>query len=336
MAGANAFEVLSPGIMSTVQDFGRFGCARYGVAASGALDGFAMRVGNILVGNDENAAVVETTLMGLRMKALRDTVVAVTGGNLQPRSGREPLPLWRSERVREGEAISFSGPVSGFRSYVAVAGGFQVAAVMGSRSTNLASGFGGFEGRALRKGDILSVGAVVDPVRFADRVFPPERVPVYASPWRLRIVWGPQDDHFSEEGRQTFVTAAFSVSPDSDRTGIRLNGPAVGRKPGLEESIISEGILSGAIQVPGDGQPIIILGETASGGYRKIATVVSADLHLLGQITPGDEIRFEAVSMETAVQALRELQHQIDDFKRRLSLNEMKQPRTSSDGLPDP
>jgi len=318
MGGANAFEVLSPGIMSMVQDLGRFGYARYGVAASGVLDGFATRVGNLLVGNDENAAVVETTLMGLRMKALRDTVVAVTGGNLQPRSGRDPLPLWRSKLVREGETISFSGPVSGFRSYVAVAGGLQVAAVMDSRSTNLASGFGGFEGRALRKGDILCIGAVEDPARFADRVFPPESVPAYASPWRLRIVWGPQDDHFSEEGRQTFVTAAFSVSPDSDRTGIRLKGPAVSRNPGLDESIISEGILSGAVQVPGDGQPIIILSETASGGYRKIATVISADLHRIGQITPGDEIHFEAVSMETAVQALRDLQDIMDSFKRSL------------------
>jgi antagonist of KipI len=315
MTGVNTFEVLSPGIMSTVQDLGRFGCARYGVAASGALDGFAVRVGNLLVGNDETAAVVETTLMGLRIKILRDTVIALTGGDLQPRRGSEPLPMWRSCPIREGETVVFSGPASGFRTYLAVSGGIQVAAVMGSRSTNLASGFGGFEGRALRKGDILAVEPVGDPIRFADRVFEPEAVPVYLSPWRLRIIWGPQDDQFSEEGRQTFVTATFSVSPDSDRTGIRLKGPSVSRKPGLEESIISEGILSGAIQVPGDGQPIIILGETASGGYRKIATVISADLPRLGQITPGDEVSFEAVSMEEAVQALQEMEGKIEKFK---------------------
>jgi len=132
------------------------------------------------------------------------------------------------------------------------------------------------------------------------------------------VIWGPQDDHFSEAGKQTFVSAAFTVSPDSDRTGIRLKGPVVARRPALEESIISEGILSGAIQVPGDGQPIIILGETASGGYRKIATVISADLPLLGQITPGDEVAFEAVSMDEAVQALREMENRIDRFKRSL------------------
>ena len=159
MAGVNTFEVLSPGIMSTVQDLGRFGCAGYGVAVSGALDGFAVRVGNLLVGNDENAAVVETTLMGLRIKVLRDTVVAVTGGDLQARKGSEPLPMWRSHVVREGESIVFSGPASGLRSYLAVAGGIQVPAVMGSRSTNLSTGFGGFDGRPLRKGDILSAEA---------------------------------------------------------------------------------------------------------------------------------------------------------------------------------
>ena len=315
MASVNTFEVLSPGIMSTVQDLGRFGFARYGVAASGALDGFAVRVGNLLVGNAENAAVVETTLMGLRIKALRDAVVAVTGGDLQAKKGSEPLAVWRSHLVREGETISFSAPASGLRSYLAVSGGIHAAMVMGSRSTNLASGFGGFQGRALRKGDILAVEPVNDAMRFAGRAFTPEWVPIYSSPWCLRIVWGPQDDHFSEEGQQTFVTAVFTVSPDSDRTGIRLMGPVVSRMAGIEDSIISEGILSGAIQVPGDGQPIIILGETASGGYRKIATVISADLPLLGQVTPGGEIAFEAISMDAAVQALREMEGKIDKFK---------------------
>jgi antagonist of KipI len=318
MAGVNTFEVLSSGILSTVQDLGRFGYARYGVAPSGALDGLAARVGNLLVGNDEHAAVVETTLMGLRLRVLRDAVVAVTGGDLQPRRAGERLAMWRSHLVREGEIIAFSGPSSGLRAYIAVAGGIHVPAVMGSRSTNLASGFGGLEGRMLRKGDLLSADPAADVVRFTGRSVAPELMPVYRSPWRLRVVWGPQDDHFSEEGKQSFVTAAFTVSSDSDRTGIRLKGPVVARRPGVEESIISEGILPGAIQVPGDGQPIVILGETASGGYRKIATVISADLPLLSQITPGDSVSFEAVSMDEAVQVLWEMENKIDTFKRSL------------------
>ena len=215
MAGVNVFEVLAPGIVSTVQDLGRFGGARYGVATSGALDGFALRAGNLLVGNDESAAAVETTLMGLRIKVLRDALVAVTGGDLQPRTANGPLPMWRSHLLREGEVLVFAGPACGLRAYLAVAGGIQVAPVLGSRSTNLASGFGGFEGRALRQGDILAAAPAPDPLRGADRAFPPEALPVYASPWRLRIVWGPQDDHFSEEGRQTFVAAAFTVSPST-------------------------------------------------------------------------------------------------------------------------
>ncbi len=316
MAGLNTFEVVAPGILTTVQDLGRFGCVRYGVAPSGALDGFAARIGNLLVENPENAAILEITLMGLRLKALREVVVAITGGNLRPMRDREPLTMWQALLIREGEVLAFAGPAGGFRAYLAIAGGIQVPLVMGSRSTNLSSGFGGFDGRPLRKGDILCSDSAESALRFAERVFPPNWIPSYPSCWQLRVVWGPQDDQFSEEGRQTFVSETFSVSPDSDRTGIRLKGPVVSRKAGLEESIISEGIVSGAIQVPGDGQPIIILGETASGGYRKIATVISADLPLLGQITPGDEVSFEAVSMDAAVHALREMEDKIATFKR--------------------
>jgi antagonist of KipI len=318
MTGMSTFEVVAPGIMTSVQDIGRFGCARIGVAPSGALDGFAVRAANLLVGNPENSAVLETTLMGLRLRVLREAVVAVTGGDLQPRLAAMDLPMWRSLHVGEGQIIAFTGPGTGLRSYLAVAGGFDVEPILGSRATNLASGFGGFEGRLLRKGDILSAAAVDDLSRRADRAADPALIPSYASPWRLRVVWGPQDDHFSDEGKRTFVSATFTVSPDSDRTGIRLKGAGIARLPGVGESIISEGILSGAIQVPGDGQPIIILGETASGGYRKIATVISADLPLLGQITPGDEVAFVSVSMDAAVQALRESEEKVGKLKRSL------------------
>lgn len=318
MSGVNAFEVVAPGIMTSVQDLGRYGCARLGVAPSGALDRTAVRIANRLVGNSETAAVLETTLMGLRLRALRDTVAAVCGGDLQPRIGSAALPMWCSVAVPEGEVIAFSGPRSGLRAYIAVSGGFAVEPVLGSRSTNLGSGFGGFDGRLLRKGDILTAEGVAEAATRAGRALPPELIPVYASPWRLRVVWGPQDDQFSEAGRRTFTSAVYTVSPDSDRTGIRLKGPTVERLPGVGESIISEGIVSGAIQVPGDGQPIIILGETASGGYRKIATVISADLSRLGQITPGDEVGFEAVPLDAAVAALRDQEDRLAAWARSL------------------
>jgi antagonist of KipI len=319
MAAVDTFEVLRPGILTTVQDLGRPGFARYGVGPSGALDVFALRVANLLAGNPEDAAALETAVMGLRIKALRDAVVAVTGADLKPMKDREPLAMWRSHRIRAGEVIAFPGPAGGMRSYVAASGGFEVEPVLGSRSTNLPSGFGGFAGRALRQGDILRCAVVENESRFAGRAFEPARIPEYPSRWRLRVVWGPQDDQFAEDGRQAFVSGTFTVSPDSDRTGIRLKGPAVARRPGLTESIISEGVIAGAIQIPGDGQPIIILGETATGGYRKIATVISADLPLLGRIMPGNEVAFSAVSLDEAVWALRKLEDEIEGFKKKLT-----------------
>jgi antagonist of KipI len=319
VAAIDAFEVLHPGILTTVQDLGRPGFARYGVAPSGVLDTFSLRVANLLVGNPEDTAALETTVMGLRLKALRDVVVAVTGADLKPVRGREPLAMWRAHRIRAGEVIAFPGPAGGMRSYIAVSGGIDVPPVLGSRSTNLPSGFGGVAGRALRNGDILRRAVVEDEIRFASHVFEPAWVPVYPSRWRLRVVWGPQDDQFTEEGRQAFVTGIFRVSPDSDRTGIRLKGPAVSHRPGLSESIISEGVIAGAIQVPGDGQPIIILAETTTGGYRKIATVISADLPLLGRIMPGNEVAFSAVTLDEAIQVLREMEGKIGALKKRIA-----------------
>jgi antagonist of KipI len=314
MAAVNLFEVLAPGILTTVKDLGRHGFARYGVAPSGALDGFSLRIANLLVGNPENAAVLETLAMGLRLKVLNDAAVAVTGGNLTPRRGAEPLPMWRSLMLRAGEVVSFSGPSGGFRAYIAVQCGVDVALVLGSRSTNLSSGFGGFEGRPLRKGDIITCAAEAGRPEVEERVFPPAWVPEYPSRWRIRVVWGPQDDQFTEESRQAFVSSLYSVSPDSDRTGIRLKGTALPVKPGTPESIISEGVIAGAIQVPGDGKPIILLGETVSGGYRKIATVISADLPYLGQIMPGEEVAFSAVGLDEAIEALRDMETRIRSF----------------------
>ncbi len=319
MTAVDTFEVLRPGILTTVQDLGRPGLARYGVAPSGALDGFALRVANLLAGNPEDAAALETAVMGLRLKALRDVVVGITGANLKPMRGRESLAMWGSHRIRAGEIIAFSGPAGGMRSYVAVSGGIEVSPVLGSRSTNLTSGFGGFVGRALRKGDILRSAIVENEYRFAGRAFEPGWVPGYPSRQRLRVVWGPQDDQFAEADRRAFVTGIFGVSPDSDRTGIRLKGPAISHQPDLSESIISEGVIAGAIQVPGDGQPIIILGETTTGGYRKIATVISADLPLLGQIMPGSEVAFSAVTLDEAVQALHESEQKIEALKKQLA-----------------
>ena len=187
--------------------------------------------------------------------------------------------------------------------------------VLGSRSTNLTSGFGGLAGRPLRRGDVLRAESPQQHLPAAGRKYDVNVAPAYGNDWQLRVVMGPQDDHFSAEVCDRFLNADYRMSPKSDRTGIRLQGPPIPAREGLPESIVSEGRIAGAIQVPGDGHPIIVLGETVSGGYRKIAAVISADRHLLGQLLPGDRVRFQAVTPREARQALWRIEETIGRFR---------------------
>jgi biotin-dependent carboxylase-like uncharacterized protein len=316
MTAPNSLEILSPGLQTTIQDCGRFGFGRFGVAPSGALDTFALRIANLLVSNAEHEACLETLLVGLRIKALRDVAFAVTGADLQAQIDRRPIKMWASHRLKNGQVLSFLGPAAGCRSYIAFRGGLRVPEVMGSKSTNLPSAFGGKQGRALRAGDTLSVNSPADGPEVSGRIFNSEWIPHYPGHWKLRAMWGPQDKDFSKATRDEFIDAIYNVSPESDRTGIRLNGPEIKCRQGISESIISEGVISGAIQVPGDGKPIIILGETVTGGFRKIATVVSADLPLLGQIKPGETVQFLPVSLDEAIRALEDLENKVAGFKK--------------------
>lgn len=316
MEKIETLEALSPGILTTVQDIGRFGFGRYGVASSGAVDRFSLRVGNILVGNHENEACLEVILFGLKLRIIKDTVIAITGADLNPYiNGDKPLKMWRAQLLEKGDIISFRGLKNGCRSYLAIQGGISVPVVMESKSTNLPSSFGGLEGRPLKKGDIIYSDDLGGNKTYKERSFPVEWVPQYGKEWTLRIIFGPQDEQFSEKIKGVFIKSVYNVSPKADRTGIRLTGPVIERVPGIGESIISEGVISGAIQIPGDGQPIIILGETVTGGYRKIATVISADLPLLGQLKPGDEVRFKKVSLDEAYKALQDIEDKIKRFK---------------------
>ncbi len=315
MADLEIMKILSPGILTSIQDLGRFGYGRYGVAPSGALDSFALRIANLLVGNRSDQAVLETMLLGPAIRVLNDIVVAVTGGNLQPLRNKQPIEMWQSHVLKKDDILSFRSALSGFRAYVAVVGGIGIAPVMGSKSTNLPSGFGGLKGRALQKDDILTSQNPSKALQTDTRVFNADWIPAYPKSWLLRIIWGPQDDHFPDESREGFLRANYKMSPDSDRTGIRLAGASIRKKPDVQASIISEGVIAGSIQIPGDGKPIIILGETVTGGYRKIATVISADLPLLGQIKPGDAVRFSAVSLDEAQGALAALEEKVHKFE---------------------
>ncbi len=310
-----SIEVVESGFFTTVQDLGRYGYQRYGVPVSGAMDRFALRAGNLLVGNEEGAAGLEMTFMGPRLRFLADCTIAITGANLGPMLNDQPVAMWESLPVLQGSVLSFQGPEDGIRAYLCVRGGIDAPPVLGSRSTFVRSKLGGFGGRALAPGDTLPVGeSVGHPFVFAGRRLPAGRAPRYGNAHAVRAVMGPQDDAFTAEGIATFLSQGYSVTPRSDRMGCRLQGPRVAHKGGAD--IVSDGTPNGAVQVTGDGMPIVLLADCGTtGGYTKIATVISVDLPALGQAQPGDTVTFRAVSLEEAHAALREQQAVLDGLK---------------------
>lgn len=315
MERIEAFEILEPGVLTTVQDLGRYGFSQFGVPPSGALDTFSFRVGNLLVGNQEEEASLETTIMGLKLKALREVVIAITGGDLFPTLNGESLEMWRTHLLVEGDVVTFKKIRSGCRAYLTLNGGFILPKIMGSRSTYLSGRFGGFQGRALKRGDILYALDRPPSLNKLGLRFPSDWIPSFEKEVILRVIPGPQNHHFTEKGSQTFFSSAYQVTPQCDRMGVRLEGPKIERRPDVEESIISEGLISGVIQVPGDGKPIIILTELVTGGYTKIATVISTDLTKVAQLKPGNQVRFEPISIEKAHHLLKEQEERLKEFK---------------------
>jgi biotin-dependent carboxylase-like uncharacterized protein len=298
-------EVIDGGMFATVQDLGRYGYQRYGIPVSGAMDPFALRAANLLAGNPEGDAGLEITLTGAQVRFLANTVVAVTGADLGPLLDGRPLPMWRAVAVRHGGTLAFAKVREGVRSYLAVAGGFDIPVVLGSRSTYTRSKLGGLEGRALAAGDRLPTPWEKPAVRVEGGTLPPECIPTYGHCLALRVVMGPQDNAFTEDGTRTFLSSTYTVTPTSDRIGYRLEGKAIAHERSAD--IISDGNALGAVQVTGDGLPIILAADRGStGGYTKIAVVISADMPSLAQAAPGDRITFEAVDVETAHQVLKE------------------------------
>ena len=312
-----AFKVISPGPYTTVQDRGRFGYQQFGVPVTGALDSFAYGVANMLVGNGEDAAVLETTVMGPRLEVLAETDVAVTGGEAAITLNNQGVESWRSFRVKPGDVLNIGQVKKGCRSYMALTGGMDVPIVMGSRSCYVGARIGGHEGRILAKDDILkrAVGRLLT----LPREVPKALIPAYASSISLRAVPGPQDDFFSRAGLATFFASEFAVSTNSNRMGYRLVGPKITHKVGVPESIISEPSLPGGVQIPPDGQAIILLVEQTVGGYTKIATVISTDIPRVAQAKPGDKIRFEKVTLKAAHEAFRQQQETMQHIREHLT-----------------
>lgn len=312
------FKVLSPGAYTTVQDLGRFGWQPFGVPPSGMLDDFAGRVANMLVGNPDTAALLELTFSGPTLKILAPATIALTGADMPFSINGVPALSWCAVPVQSGDTVTLGMARSGCRGYLAVSQGIDVPLVMGSRSCYVGAAIGGFKGRPLQAGDRLRC----DPgaADYLVRRVPAELVPAYSSEITLRAIPGPQDDFF-DHGLDVFFNASFAVSPQADRMGCRLQGPVISQLETMPQSIISEPSLPGGVQIPQDGQPIILLNEQTVGGYTKIATVISIDISRVAQALPGDRIRFERIDIDAAHALYR---HQASLFER--IRNEMEIP----------
>jgi antagonist of KipI len=282
-------RVISPGMFTTVQDLGRPGYAHLGISASGVADALSLRAGNRLVGNSDSAAALEMTLVGGTFEFESAAVVALTGGDFDA-----SLPMWRAIQVTPGESVRIGPAKSGARAYLCVAGGIDTPRVMGSRSSET----------PLRKAEVLPVAQALVPA--APRLLSAQPTPPRPSSW-LRVTHAPQSHRFHLE---SFTRAAWQVKEDSNRLGLRLRGPTLECHAG---HMLTEGVPLGAVQVPPDGQPIILfVDQQTTGGYPKIANVISADFHAVGQLRPRDEVRFEFVTLDAALALLREQEAWLD------------------------
>ena len=294
--------IQSPGALTTVQDLGRWGYQAIGMPVSGAMDAPALIRGNILLGNPDNAAALEMTMMGASVLFKEGTgAIVLTGGNLQPRLNNIPVQNWQVLSVKDGDILTFGGICgAGFRSYLCVSGGVDVPIVMGSRSTYLKAKIGGLDGRKLVKGDELSTGIQG---KFTIGFTCPENLrPDYSVDKPLRTVLGPQDDYIKPESIKTFLSAEYKISSSSDRMGSRLEGGPVIEHVNKPD-IISDAIPMGAVQIPGQGLPIVMMADRqTTGGYVKIGVVHALDVARLSQFLPGSLVKFSQISQKQGIE----------------------------------
>ena len=321
--------ILFPGPLSAVQDMGRTGCAAQGYPECGACDKYALALGNLLCGNPETAAAVEMTLAGATVQFEQDAIIALTGAACTPTLSNQPVPLYTPVRVHAGETLETGVFSAGLRGYLCVQGGIDTPPVLGSRSTDTKCRIGGHDGRALQKGDTLPIGKA--PTGYdLNRAMRAART-LAEKPWLLRprtahawlgdqvipllrAVPGPQDDAFTPEGLRAFFSGLYAVTPDSNRMGVKLSGPAAETKHGSD--ILSDGIVEGSVQISANGQPILMLTDhQTTGGYAKIATVIAPDLSAAAQLRPGEAVAFRPVDVQTAVRLCRETAQQLQKIK---------------------
>jgi biotin-dependent carboxylase-like uncharacterized protein len=289
-------EVVAPGFLTTVQDLGRFGYQRFGVSPAGAIDGHLLQVANALAGNAPGEAALEMTLQGATIAIDAPAARLAFAGDFAIAIDGTPAARYRSHVLHRGQVLAVGRAQGGMRGYLAVAGGLAIATELGSRATHLRAGLGGIDGRELRVGDRLALCTATPPVGI-ERALSAADIPVHRN--LLRVVLGPQDDYFGDEEIARFFAASYTVTADSDRMGIRLAGPRIRHARGFD--VISDAVVTGSIQVPGSGEPIIMLAERqTTGGYPKLATVIGADLCHLAQAPPGATLRFTPVDLAEA------------------------------------
>jgi len=300
-------------MLTTYQDLGRRGFRQFGIPLSGAMDAIALRTANLLVGNKESEVGLEVTLMGLRMVSLSSLFIAVAGADLGFTIDSEYQPPWRNYLLKAGDVIHFRHRRSGLRAYLAVKGGFKAPTFLESASVFQR----GSMGAPLSKDETLEIGeGSREPPQ--EISIPEEHLPEMAEDCPVRVVMGPQEDRFTEEGIDLFLRSTYRIRSQSDRMAYRLEGPKITHRG--KADIISEPLMPGAIQIPNDGCPIILMVDSqTTGGYAKIANAISADISVLAQKAPGESLRFEAVDMDRAYEALEQREQLLLWLRKNLS-----------------
>ena len=322
-------KVNQPGLLTTVQDTGRFGEYAIGMPPSGAMDVFSYQVGNYLVGNEEGSAGLEATYFGPELEFTEDAVIAITGAEMPPKINGEEASTWETLKVEPGDVLSFDYLKNGARSYLAVAGGIEVPEFLGSRSTYTLIGLGGLEGRALQEGDELKIGEARDGAESRVGMALDEgQIPAYASETELRVIIGLASYRLTEAGMEEFLGTEWTVTPDADRVGYRYKGGELEfverEQPagaGAEQAnVVDFGYPVGSIQIPGGVEPIVLMNDAVTGGgYATIGTVISVDRDKLAQSKTNDKTKFRSVDLDEALEARKERRRQMEEIRQSLN-----------------
>lgn len=309
-------RVLKSGMLTTVQDIGRTGYQSQGFSVAGVMDVRSFKIANLLLDNPENEAVLEFTLIGPTLEFTSETIIAITGGDFTPTINGKTAKMYTAIYMHKGDILAFGSARTGSRGYIAFSSYLEIPVVMGSRCTNMKSSIGGFKGRKLENGDYINFRIKRRYLPFfLSRSLEPEDFGQEGA--TLRVIMGPQDDMFSKQGIDTFLSTEYTVTSEFDRMGCRLEGAFIA--PKTTSDIISDGIALGSVQVPSHGKPIILLADRqTTGGYAKIATVASVDIPKLVQRKTDHKIHFQAISVQEAQKLYMDEMTELDDMRHQI------------------